>query len=98
VSYMERRMAKVKAMLEDLQQSSNNFEDWVSTEAYRLLPEPELRLVISGLERVGERYRGLPPDTPIPAEVCEELLTEEEMAALEHLEELKASVREKAAG
>lgn len=95
---LERRLAKLEAQLASMWGRANDFDEWVSTEALRLLPTPDLRLVISGLERVGERYRGLPPNTPIPSEVYEELLTEEELRALERLEELKAGLREKAAG
>jgi hypothetical protein len=92
VGSLDRRLANLEALLSTMG-GTNDFEEWVSTEALALLPTPELRLVVTGLRRVRERYAGMPPDTPIPAAVYEELLSQEELGALVHLQELRAELR-----
>ena len=94
---LERRLAALEAQLASMW-DTNPLEEQIGSETLALLCAPEIKRVIAGLRRVRERYAGMPPDTPIPAEAWEELLTEEELRALTHLQELKAELREKAAG
>jgi hypothetical protein len=92
---LERRLAALEAQLADMW-DSHAPEERIAREALSMLSAPELKLIVTGLERAGEVWKGHPPDAPLPAEVWEEHLTEEEFAALAHLEELKAGLREEA--
>lgn len=94
---LERRLAALEAQLERLRDTSQLEKERIAREALSMLSTPELRLVISGWERAGEVWREYPPDTPLPAEVWEELLTEDELVALLHLGELEDELREKSA-
>jgi hypothetical protein len=94
---LERRLAALEARLGGTRDINSLEKERIAREALSLLSTPELKLVISGLERAGEVWREYPPDTPLPAEVWEELLTEDELVALEHLGELEDELREKSA-